>query len=492
MTLKKLFGGIFAMSMALFAVSCAQGFDDEETFSGGVSNSQVESPTLSAESFKTVVNADGSESIQVSWPVVFGAGGYQCNVAIVDDPANPVEIYNDVVDGTRFAFPKAEDTKYEVSVLSLGNKKYNNTDAAAATKFDFSTLVPAQKIPNGADIAAFVNENLLDQDEEQAFELEAGGYYELNSVLDFGRKAVTFRGDKVNRPIVKLGYDGVIRTAAGLKIKFINFNCEEANAKGVIEATSDFYPELESQNFGGPEGAAYILPEPIVIQECMFREVKRCFFYSGTNAWGISDIRVMDSIIQLNNDGTSFGDAAVFCTYSGTCYFRDTATQKWGTSNIRNITVKNSTIYNTKGNSKNRMIRFNANQLSKCFDSQYGGATFENCTISQIMTNKEFANNTPNRKEYTITFNNNVCYDCYRLQKFIQGNNTVVVDKATNALWGVTNPVDNTDKSKWGTEEEFAFEGDHTQPLDLSQPNGGINLKATGALSSTVGDPRWL
>ena len=40
MTLKKLFGGIFAMSMALFAVSCAQGFDDEETFSGGVTNSQ--------------------------------------------------------------------------------------------------------------------------------------------------------------------------------------------------------------------------------------------------------------------------------------------------------------------------------------------------------------------------------------------------------------------------------------------------------------------
>ena len=30
--------------MALFAVSCAQGFDDEETFSGGVTNSQVESP----------------------------------------------------------------------------------------------------------------------------------------------------------------------------------------------------------------------------------------------------------------------------------------------------------------------------------------------------------------------------------------------------------------------------------------------------------------
>ena len=138
------------------------------------------------------------------------------------------------------------------------------------------------------------------------------------------------------------------------------------------------------------------------------------------------------------------------------------------------------------------MVRFNGNDLSKVWDSAYGSATFENCTISQIMTNKEFANNTPNKKEYTITFNNNVCYDCWRLQKFIQGNNTKVVDKTTNAIWGVTNPVDGTDKDKYATEEEFAFVGDHTQILDLNAENGGVNFKATGAISSTVGDPRWL
>ena len=75
MTLKKFFGGICCAAMMVFAVSCAQGFDDEETFSGGVTNTQVESPTLSADSFSTVVNADGSESVKVQWPVVFGAGG---------------------------------------------------------------------------------------------------------------------------------------------------------------------------------------------------------------------------------------------------------------------------------------------------------------------------------------------------------------------------------------------------------------------------------
>ena len=488
MTLKKFFGGICCAAMMVFAVSCAQGFDDEETFSGGVTNTQVESPTLSADSFSTVVNADGSESVKVQWPVVFGAGGYQCNVAIVDDPENPVEVYNDVVDGTSFMFPKAEDTKYLVSVLALGNKNYNNTDAAAPTNFDFSTLVPAQKIPNGADIAAFVAENLLDQDEEQAFELEADGYYELNSVLDFGKKAVTFRGDKVNRPIVKLGYDGVIRTASSLKVKFIKFDCEEASASGVIEGSYQFFPDMES-----PKGEGYLNPNPIVLQECWFRQVNQCLIYSGDVAWSLADVRIMDCIVQLCNDGTKNGDAAVISGYSRKGYYKDAtgASTKWRNC-IRNITVKNSTLYNTKGNSKNRMVRFNGNDLSKVWDSAYGSATFENCTISQIMTNKEFANNTPNKKEYTITFNNNVCYDCWRLQKFIQGNNTKVVDKTTNAIWGVTNPVDGTDKDKYATEEEFAFVGDHTQILDLNAENGGVNFKATGAISSTVGDPRWL
>ena len=28
--------------------------------------------------------------------------------------------------------------------------------------------------------------------------------------------------------------------------------------------------------------------------------------------------------------------------------------------------------------------------------------------------------------------------------------------------------------------------------MDLTQPNGGVNFTATGTISSTIGDPRWL
>jgi hypothetical protein len=53
--------------------------------------------------------------------------------------------------------------------------------------------------------------------------------------------------------------------------------------------------------------------------------------------------------------------------------------------------------------------------------------------------------------------------------------------------------VDSTDKSKWATEEDPGFVSldDATKELDFTQPNGGVNFKATGTISATIGDPRW-
>ncbi len=491
MTLKmRLLGGLVIVSM-LFAASCAQGFDESETFISTVTNAQVESPELTEANFSTVANADLSESVKVEWKVVPGACGYECKVNIVDDPENPIELVNETIDGCSFLFDKLEDTKYEVSVRALGNAALNNKDAAEAGMYAYSTLVPAVKVPAdySGDLAVFIKEHLdPNATSEQAFELAAGGNYTIESVVDFGRTPMTFRGDKVNRPIVTLGRNGVIRTASSLKVKFIKFNCEDATASGVIEGSYQFFPDMEAAS-----GEGYQNPDPIVLQDCWFRQVNQCLIYSGDVAWSLADVRIVNCIVQLCNDGSDNGDAAVISGYSRKGYFKDDtgASTKWR-NGIRDITVKNSTLYNTKGNSKNRMIRFNGNNLSNVWGSKYGSATFENCTISQIMTNKEFANGTPNTAEYTITFNNNVLYDCWRLQKFIQGSNTKNVDKATNAICGITNTVDSTDAEKYATEEVFAFEGDHTQSLNLEAENGGVNFKATGALSSTVGDPRWL
>ena len=118
----KVIEDICCLSMILFAASCAKGFDDNERFSGGVTNAQLESPE--SITITTLTNSDGSESLKLSWPVVMGAGGYKVNAYNVNDPSNPVaQVTDSVVDGCTMAFVKQEDTNYLVTVQTVGNEK---------------------------------------------------------------------------------------------------------------------------------------------------------------------------------------------------------------------------------------------------------------------------------------------------------------------------------------------------------------------------------
>ena len=86
-----------------------------------MTNAQLESPENI--SFSTLTNADGSESLKLTWPVVMGAGGFKVNVYNMNDPVNPVAVIADsIVDGSSMVFPKLEDTNYQVTVQTMGNE----------------------------------------------------------------------------------------------------------------------------------------------------------------------------------------------------------------------------------------------------------------------------------------------------------------------------------------------------------------------------------
>lgn len=482
---------------AMFLGSCAEGFDSNETFDSGVSNTALSSPELSVSNFSKKANSDGSESIQVKWKAVTGAGGYECKAYNVDDPSAPQELAVDTVDSPVFTFKCSDDTKYKVSVRTLGNEKKNNTEAAEANSAEYSTLVPAQVIPVGTDVAEFVNSHLLDTQDEQAFELEANAEYSMESDIDFQDKKVTFRGDKIHRPILKLGANGVIRTSAQLKVKFINFDCTDlANKGGVVELSSNPPASLSAEALGINNGKdnkpadVYILQEPIIFQDCAFKNVPCCLFTVGQCSWGVSDVRVMNCVVQLNNDGNAWSNASVISgfTHKG----KAPSGGSFWSGGIKNIMVKNSTIYNIVSNSRNRLIRFNNSALDRVFATPDGTCIMTDNTFIRVMDKKEFGNNTPNENTYVITYDNNIFYDCFRLQKFIQSKCRKEYHQELNTVWGIANAVDNTDKTSLATEEDPGFNIDETKKeLDFTQPNYGINFTAVGAISSKIGDPRW-
>ena len=237
----------------------------------------------------------------------------------------------------------------------------------------------------------------------------------------------------------------------------------------------------------------FVLQDPIILQECAFKNVPSCLFHIGHCAWGLADIRIDNCVVQLDNDGSKFSNGAVISFYGDTKkdFASPSGGQFWSCS-AQKISVKNSTIYNIKENSKNYFVRFANKDLDRIFPTASGSFSLESCTLSKVMTSRDFANNMPQQKKYVINVNNNVFYDTWRIQKLNKGGCTVNCDMTTNAIQGVTKPVDGTDLKSWATEEPIGFDDAAClKELDFSQPDFGINFKATGAISSTIGDPRW-
>ncbi|MCI1681241.1 MAG: DUF4992 family lipoprotein [Bacteroides sp.] len=485
-------GSICCLLIFLFVVSCTDGIDDNEKFSGGVTNAQLESPEIDDNCFATLSNSDGSESVKVTWPVIYGAGGYLFNVNIVDDPSNPVAVVKDsIVDGCSVIFDKLEDTKYEVSIKTLGNETLNNKEAGTATVFSYSTLVPAVTIPEGQDIAEYINANLQSSDKEQGFELEGGKTYTLNGIVDFGLNTVTFRGDKSNRPTVIIGSEGGLVTQGGLKVKFINFDCMAMTQIGVLTLSDSPSETISTETLGYKAGGAnqdgYVIVNPVIFQDCNFKNVKNSILYGNKKNWSLSDFRINDCIIQLDNSGSN------------------PVINLYGASNglIKDLTIKNSTFYNLSDNTSAYFIRYSNSsnaQPKKIYGSSNNSSTFDISynTFCKTMNGKDFANNMANTNTLVFNVDHNIFYDTYRLNKLLSSQGKRYTEG--NTIFGVLKSVDSSDTGKkdnsgnpYAILEDPEFSGPINLEFDLSQSKGGVNFKPAAPIATEYqsGDPRW-
>lgn len=495
MTFKtRLFGGGIVAVAALLAVSCAQGFDDNETFSGGVTNAQLESPVLDLTCFTTVSNADGSETVKLTWPVVFGAGGYAVEVADINDTAAPVMLVDTLIDGQSVSFPKTEDTNYSVRIRTLGNAKLNNKEAAAATDYLYSTWAPSQTVPAGSELSAYIASRIVtpeDLDLGQGFVLEAGAEYTLEADLDFGLNNMVLRGDKANRPTVRVIGDAKLVTQAGLKVKYINFDCTESTATALLGFSTSPDESISTEALGfkadGANQNGYVIMQPVIFDECWVKNLPNSFIWGQKKPWSLKDFRITDCIVQLDN--------------AGSCTFLDLSNGSNGL--IKDMTIRNTTVYNLVKNDSAYFIRYsNASnaQPKKIFGNSNNSSIhrIEDCTFAKTFSNKDFGNNIVNTNTVYQYVSNVIFYDVFRIYQYLQSNNKRYT--TNNVIWGVDGGTPNgndtggrkdSDGNPYATLEDPGF----TEPfaeLDFTKPNGGVNFKASGALSSTIGDPRWL
>ncbi|MBR1401890.1 MAG: DUF4957 domain-containing protein [Prevotella sp.] len=476
--------------------SCADGYDSPNGFDLGVKNTQMESP----DSVSFIVSADGKSAV-VSWDVVPGADGHVVTFQNVDDPDNPVVIdgiEDKVIDGSRFTVSVAEDSKYKLSIRTLGNKKLNNTDAAEAKTYDLTTLIPKiATIPSGSDIYEWWQAQELDTlAYEVAIELEPGGEYTLSDQVDFAGHLFTFRGDKVNRPVVRITGNGSFATYNGLKVKFINFDMTDATAGGFVCMSKDNLPDnILSQNLGFMRSGAaingiYNVLNPIYISQCWFKNLPHAMLYCNDVACAYWNFTVSDCIVQMNN--TTKSNIGFINLYN-------TGRQ------VKNIVIENSTIYNIVDNDQACFARYAVSDSNTQPEKVFGNTTaamnstswkISKTTFSKTYTGWRWVNNVSGTGR-TMTIDHSLFYDVSQLYRVNSGTRTY----RFNVLWSPRED-DITRNSSMGDSggATFAaiydpkFQGDVTQELDFSKPNGGVDFTPTEpqVIANGVGDPRWL
>lgn len=456
----------------LFA-SCAQDGFDEEVFDIGVYNTQLEAPSV--DDILVTPSADGTQQT-ISWPVVYGAGGYH---AILTNLSEGEVLVDSIIDGVSFASTRVEDTNYELSLEVLGNESRNNTGCDPVVKTFNTFAVAYATIPSGTDLYEYFQSNPLpESDEELVIDLEEGGNYTVSGILDFCENQVQLRcTDESNAPTITYGTNGTIRTSSPLKLKNLNFDCS-ASSKEAIGLSET---PVESILGATGTGDYYNIMGTLHIVNCNFDGVNAQFIYDNNVKYCVETCIIDNTVVKL----TSTSESGI--SGNSVIYFKS--------GFINTLTVNNSTFWqaSTVSDAKYFIQYSNAGRSTRAgYTMNY--VNFTNSTFYNIANSGQWANYSGFSGQSTSTFVMTDCIfvDCAAeiARRFIGGsystnpsytfgNNTYLQDAST----GTYDNEENYDKS--GT----AIKSD---PLFTNPTNGDFTVNGSEQLSRRTGDPRWL
>jgi len=467
---------MFAVAVCLLLASCIDGYKDDWTFSSGVSNTKVESPADTA--IHVVKNADGT-LLEVTWPVVYGASGYEVSIYNVDDPANPTVIGTEklFVDGCQTKCVYLDDTKYKFVIKSLGNTKYNNKDADSATTKAYSTLIPAIQIPDGTDLYTyFTTVAIKDATTEIAYELIANGHYTVSGPVDFQKHWLTLRGDKIHHPTVTYTSAGRIMTTSGITIKYLNFDCS-----AITSTTSDgaflSFSSTPDESIKGT-GLYYILraPKSVMVYSCNFTPMTTRFIYDNNKKYCIENLTIKNCIIPL----------AIFPT-DGIIFFK--------AGFVDNIYITNNTIYGT-ATTAGYFLKYENSGRPDRAGFVAASINLNNNTFYNVVNTGQMANYPGmNNAAVALKLAKNIFVNCGSnavVRRLCISATTMVKTFSDNCYWfngafPSVNEIDPAygDKSGSGYGEDPLFS-------DPTIGNFTVSTSAVNVISHASGDPRWL
>ena len=322
--------------------------------------------------------------------------------------------------------------------------------------------------------------------------------YTFEKPVDAGLVNIVVNG---NGAVVTLSDSVQIAGMQGIEINEVNFICDANTKLAPIALSANPDSVLIGANYPVAEGAtnnlrskAFYNEGAIVINGCNFSGIHTSWISANKREWNLKTLKIVNTIAQF--DVATGIDSYINWT---------------GNSNnegsIKDIVIENSTLYNIVESNDNYFLRYqnssNSQPQKAWAEPQFDGMcswTMTNNTFVNLPSNKNFANNYPNKKPLCdFTWTGNVFYNTTLLQKAVQSN-VANFTAADNSIIGITKTVDATDASKYATIDSLLIIGEKpfvvpTTALDLSKE---IDLKAnfqpyglSYAGQMGFGDPRW-
>lgn len=477
---------------ALFLTSCAEdGYDDDERFDAGVSNTQVE--TVSADDITITPSADG-KSQTFTWPVVMGAEGYRVNLIDVGNPDEPI-INDSIVDGCSVKGKREEDVNYKLTILPLGNKQKNNTDASAATEKTFSTFTPTYKtIPAGSNLNEWFAANPFPEEtksENLNFDLEGGAEYTLSATLNFGTQPVTLRSNsKTKHATINYTAEASITFEATFNLKYVDVDCSGMEIGSTNHGIFAFSKEPVGQTATEIDAEKYkwtgqIIENPVTFVNCNVKNLKSYFFWDNQQKVCAVTMLVDNCVVHLAPEKSFAG--GVFWTNKG--------------GHINDLTVSNSTFYELPSCGFDYKYFYQAGGVSAHeiynSDATTNTLTYKNSTFYHVTWNSGQWGNYNRMQGRTWSYwimTDCIFYDCSTAgsvpRRFLHGqayasspanktfsNNTYMKND------GTFQDPQNYDESGTIIEED---------PMFADPANGNFTISGATQVARQTGDPRWL
>lgn len=469
----------------LLLASCTISYDPE-TFDPGVSNTTLKSPEVTVAS-----NPDGSKSV-LTWPVVYGAGGIKISLYNVDDANNPIPVVVDtIIDGSKAELPRQEDTYYKLVVQSLGNTKYNNKDSETA-EISFNSWVPKineTTLPAGTDLYQWFTDNaslVESQTAEFSVELQAGAEYTMSQPITLGSVPfVLYANSKTTNATIKMGKTASIITEAGVKLKFLTFDCTEMTDKSTSIIALKKEPTIEKVAASSNPSWNLAATQPIVLNHVYTKGLQSHLIW-GNNVqfWTVNTILVRNCIIGVDQAAQLANKANSIDLTNGFVY---------------NLTVENSTVYSTTSISgKGGYFVVTSNRPQQYLNGAFPTSQYEYLNTTWYNMNKASSGKKIGMFDYsrlkgqschTTVVKNNIFVDCSSNQvaraSILQGQtNGMKTEFANNCYW-----YDGADTggNDWNQQDRVSFDPQLTQTAEGYFTVGGAEVKA-----AQCGDPRGL